>query len=401
MKRILLYFAVCVMLFAKDGDIAILQKDKKLYQELEKKAMEARYENLKNSWIGSVGFSSALSYTHPFSTMQDGFSKTASISFRQNIFESGGIELQMEYAKDRLNYDTLTWESKNQQYLQNIYIILLNINQLNLQIEQSKYKGLNKEVEEIIKKVRYEAGKGDIVELNDAIMSKNLVKKEIISLQHSLSEKEMELAKYTPLKYSEIELKEFASISKDEYLQKNLDILLEESKTTMLQREYEKTKTAYLPKIYLSTGVNYSNSDNALKDAIKDTKSDYASYGASLGLEMPLYDYTKSTKLQESKLEALKQKALVDDKKNEELYNFNEMLSRVDTLKKHIKTIEENIALYDELIEANEISFKSGMTSQYDLEVLKNTQEINRYDILINKIDILKEYAQLYFKIRG
>lgn len=401
MKKVFAYLFLCSLIFANDTSLNILQKDKKLYQELEKKAMESRYQNLKNSWIGGVGFDSSLSYGHPFSTMQDSFSKAASISFRQSIFESGGIELQIEYAKDRLKYDNLVWESKNQQYLQNIYIILLNINQLNLQIEQSRYKGLNKEVEEVIKKVRYEAGKGDIVELNDAIMNKNLIKKEIISLEHSLHEQEIELEKYTPLKYNQIELVELSNISKDNYLQNNLDILQEESKATMLYREYEKTKTSYLPKIYFSTGLNYSNSDNTFSKSMEDTKSDYTSFGASLGLEMPLYDYTKSTKLQESKLEALKQKALVDDKKNEELHNFDEMLSRVDTLKKHIKTIEENIALYDELIEANEVSFKSGMTSQYDLEVLKNTQEINRYDILINNISILKEYAQLYFKIRG
>lgn len=42
-----------------------------------------------------------------------------------------------------------------------------------------------------------------------------------------------------------------------------------------------------------------------------------------------------------------------------------------------------------------------GMTSKYDLEILENTKTINEFDILINKINILQQYAKLYFKIKN
>lgn len=401
MKKLVICSLFCSLALANPNSLEILQKDKKEFQELDKKSIETKYQNLKNNWIGTVGFSSVLSYSHPFSSENDRYGKTAKISFKQSIFESGGIELQMEYAKDKYNYDMLSWNNKNQQYLQNIYNILLEINKINLEIAQTKFKGLNKEIEEIIKTIQYEVGKTDIIELNNAIMSKNLVKKELISLENSLKEQEFELAKYTELKYQEIEIEDFSTINKDEFLDKNLNILQEEAKAIMLNTSYKQAKTDYLPKIYFSTALDYSNSNDTFSRAIKDTKKDYAGASASFGLEMPLYDYNKTTKLEEAKLEVLKQKALINDVKNEESYDFDELLTKIDTYKKHNSTINENINLYEELIKTNEISNQSGMTSTYDLEILKNSQEINYYDLKINDISIMQTYAKLYFKIKN
>ena len=406
MKKILIYSIFCSFALANQNNLQLIQKDKKEYQELDMKSIQTKYENLKNSWIGTVGFSSSISRYHSFgektqSNIDRKFSKKAAISFKQSIFESGGIELQIEYAKDKFNYDMLAWENKNQQYLQNIYNILLEINKVNLQIDQAKYRGLNKEIEEIIKRIQYEAGKTDIIELNNAIMNKNLIKKEIISLENLLKEQEYELAKYTDLKYQEIEILDFSLILKDDFMSKNLNILQEQAKVSMLKTDYEKQKTDYLPKIYFSTGLDYSNSGDTFSTTLKDTNKDDAGGNVALGFEMPLYDYNKSTKLEEAKLEVLKQKAFVNDVKNEESNNFETLLTKIDTYKKHIKTIEDNIKLYDELIKANEISNQAGMTSMYDLDILRNTKEINLYDLKINDISILQQYVKLHFQTRN
>ena len=74
----------------------------------------------------------------------DKLSKNMSIGFSQSIYESGGIELSIQYAKDKYNYDLLSWENINNQILQAVYETLLEISILNLQIEQSEYKLQNK-----------------------------------------------------------------------------------------------------------------------------------------------------------------------------------------------------------------------------------------------------------------
>ncbi|QKF73700.1 RND family efflux system, outer membrane channel protein, TolC family [Aliarcobacter faecis] len=405
MRKIFLFSIVCSFTLANTNSLEILQKDKKETRELQKQSIESSYESLKNDWIGTIDFSSGLTRNHSFSDEQDRnnnrYGKSARIGFTQSIFESGGIELTIAYAKDKLKYDLLSWENQNQQLLQAIYSTLLEIKKLKLQIEQGKYRLENKEIELIIKKIQYDAGKGDIIELNNAVMSKNNQFKENISLENSLKEKEYELSKYTDLKYDQIDIIDFKIVSKDDFVKNNLDILQEDSKVEMLNTSYKKTKTNYLPKVSLSTNASYSYSDSEFDRMIKDTNKDDASGSASLTLSMPLYDYNKSNKLQESKLEYLKQKSQVNDLRNEVAYDYEQILSQIDTYEKHIKTIKENIILYDDLISTNKISNEAGMTSEYDLDILKNTKLINEYDIVINDINIKLQYTKLYFKIKG
>lgn len=165
----------------------------------------------------------------------------------------------------------------------------------------------------------------------------------------------------------------------------------------MLDTSYKKTKTQYLPKVSVSTSLGYSHSDNL--DDSSDSYSDTSSLG--LTLSMPLYDYNKSNKLEESKLEYLKQKIQVNDLKLELSNSYEQILNQIDTYEQYNKTINENIKIYDDLILVNSSSNEAGMTSVYDLDILKNTKIINEYDLVINNINIKLQYSQLYFKIKG
>ncbi len=395
MRKIIVCSLFCSLAFA--NNLEILQKDKKETRELEKKYIESNYETNKNDWISPINLSSGLNRSHSFSTDSDKFSKSVSLGFTQSIYESGGIEFTIQYAKDKLNYDLLSWENENSQILESIYDTLLEIKKIKIQIEQGVYKLANKEIELSIKKIQYEAGDTDIVELNNALMSKNSQIQDNISLENSLKDKVLELSKYTDLKYEEIEILDFRNISKEDYVSKNIDYLVEDAKVEMLNTSYKKTKTNYLPKVSLGLNSSYSNVD----DLIKNANEDETSGSASLTLSVPLYDYNKSNKLQDSKLEYLKQKSSTNDKKNELAYEYEQIINQIDTYKKQNKIIENNINLYDDLIAANRVSNQFGMTSVYDLEILNNTKKVNEYDLQINDINIKLQFSKLYFKIKG
>ena len=49
----------------------------------------------------------------------------------------------------------------------------------------------------------------------------------------------------------------------------------------------------------------------------------------------------------------------------------------------------------------NKSSNSAGMTADYDLEVLQNTQKINEYDLKINDINKKLQYSKLYFKTKA
>ena len=115
---------------------------------------------------------------------------------------------------------------------------------------------------------------------------------------------------------------------------------------------------------------------------------------------MPIFDITKDAKLEKSKLEVLKQKVNINDIKNELAYEYEQILTQINTYDEYEKTVENNLKLYDDLIMVNQSSNAAGMTSDYDLEVLQNTKKINEYDLEINDINKKLQYSKLYFKTK-
>ncbi len=395
MKKIIIPSLFCSLLFSNELDL--LQKDKKELRQIEKEVIQKKYEGAKDDWIGTINLSSGLTRSHSFSKESDSFNKSVSIGFSQSIYESGGIEFGIKYAKDELNSETIAWENKNVEILQTIYETLLTIKKLKLQIEQSDYSLKNKDIELVLKKIQYEAGRVDIIELNNAIMSKNNQQKENISLKNSLKDKEYELSKYTSFKSNEIEIIDFKIIDKEKFLRDNLNIRYENSRVELLDTSYNQLKSSYLPKVSLNTNAGYSDNNDLTKNA--DEQSKNGSVG--LNMSMPLFDITKDAKLEKSKLEVLKQKVNVTDIKNELVYEYEQILAQINTYDEYEKTIDSNLKLYDDLIMVNKSSNSAGMTSDFDLEILQNTKIINEYDLEINDINKKLQYSKLYFKTKA
>ena len=390
MKRIIIFPLFCSLLFA--NELELLQKDKKELRQLEKEVIEKKYESSKDEWIEKINLNSSISKERDFTDDETSdMTRSIGLSFSQSIYESGGIEYSIEYARQQLKSDMLAWENENIALIQAIYEILLEIKKLGLQIEQSDYSLKNKEIELILKRIQYEAGKVDIIELNNAIISKNNQQKENISLMNSLKDKEYELSKYTTLKSNQIKILDFKIIHKDKFLKDNLNIRYENSKVELLDTSYKQLKSSYLPQVSLNTSTTYTNNEN---------KEQNESGKIGISASMPIFDITKDSKLEKSKLEVLKQKVNVTDMQNELIYEYEQILAQINTYDEYEKTIQNNLKLYEDLIMVNKSSNSAGMTADYDLEVLQNTQKINEYDLKINDINKKLQYTKLYFKTK-
>ena len=335
LKRIITLPLFCSLLFANELDL--LQKDKKELRQIEKEVIQKKYESSKDEWIGTINLNSSLGKTRDF-TQDESSDMTRSIglSFSQSLFESGGIEYSIEYARQQLKSDLIAWENQNVALLQAIYETLLAIKKLKLQIEQSDYAIKNKDIELILKKIQYEAGRVDIIDLNNAIMAKNNQQKENISLRNSLKDKEYELSKYTTLKSNEIQIIDFKIVDKDKFLRDNLNIKYENSKVELLDTSYKQLKSSYLPKLSLNTSANYKNNEN---------QENNEAGSVSLNASMPIFDITKDAKLEKSKLEVLKQKVNVTDIQNELVYEYEQILAAINTYDEYEKTTINNLKL--------------------------------------------------------
>ena len=391
MRKVIILPLFCSFLFA--NEIEILQKDKKELRQIEKEIIQKKYESAKDEWIGTINLNSTLGKNRDFSENESSdMTRSMGLSFSQSIYESGGIEYSIEYARQQLRSDLIAWENQNVALIQAIYETLLAIKKLKLQIEQSDYALKNKDIELILKKIQYEAGKVDIIDLNNAVMAKNNQLKENISLKNSLKDKEYELSKYTTLKSKDIKIIDFKIVDKEKFLKANLNIRYENSKVELLDTAYNQLKSSYLPKVSLSTSAKYSNDEN---------KENNESGTIGLTASMPLFDITKDAKLEKSKLEVLKQKVSVTDMQNELIYEYEQILAQINTYDEYEKTISDNLKLYEDLIMVNKSSNAAGMTADYDLEVLQNTQKINEYDLQINDVNKKLQYTKLYFKTKA
>ena len=390
MKKIIILPLFCSFLFA--NEIELLQKDKKELRQIEKEIIQKKYEAAKDEWIGTINLNSTLGKNRDFTEDENSdMTRSLGLNFSQSIFESGGIEYSIEYARQQLKSDLIAWENQNIALIQAIYETLLTIKKLKLQIEQSDYSLKNKEIELILKKIQYEAGRVDIIDLNNAVMSRNNQQKDNISLKNLLKDKEYELSKYTTLKSNEIKIIDFKIVDKDKFLKDNLNIRYENSKVELLDTSYKQLKSSYLPKVSLTTNAKYSNDENKINNE-----------SGTIGLtaSMPLFDITKDAKLEKSKLEVLKQKVNVTDIQNELVYEYEQILAQINTYDEYEKTISDNLKLYEDLIMVNKSSNAAGMSADYDLEVLQNTQKINQYDLQINDINKKLQYTKLYFKTK-
>jgi len=402
LRKLFIFLLTFTYLFANEDGLKLLKDDKKEYRKLDKESILKKYDYSKNSWIGTINLDASVSTTHPFDkSKDDNYSKQASIGFTQSLFESGGIWSKIDNAKSTFDYDLLSWENENSELLLSIYSTLLEIKKLKYQQFQNRIKYENKDIELIIKKIQYEAGKSDIIELNNAVMSKNIAYRDVISVENSLKQKELELAKYTDLKYENIEILDFKPISKEDFLQKNFSLLKEDARVAILNSSYKIDRSKYLPKLTLNANARYSNTKDDFNNMLSDTRKEDSQSTASLNFSMPLFDYNMSSKLQESKIEVLKQQTYLNDLKSDMESDFEQILTKIDTYEKISKSIDDNIKLYEDLIKANRVSNQAGMTASYDLEILENSKKINEYDLLINDINIIQEYSKLYFKIRG
>lgn len=396
LKRAVIVLGLLTTLLCAD-DLSLLNKEKQELREVEKKILEQKHEASKNSWISPVNMSGSITRNHSFSEESNNLRKAVSIGFSQSVFESGGIGFTIDYANDKFKSDLLAWENENKQILLSLYNTLLEINKLNIELKQNKVELENAEIELTLKRIQYENGNSDITELNDAIMAKNNQRQQNVNLQNSLKQQKIELAKYTTLQFEEIQLLNFSAVDEKTYLNNHIDLLYEDALVQLAQTAYNQQKTDYLPKLSFSASASYTHNE----DMVNEDKEESTDGSVGLTLSMPLYDINKKPTLEKARLEILKQKVTRMDLKNELLQEFEAALNKINTYREYNQILKENIALYGDLIEVNQASNAVGMSSDFDLEILKNTKVINEYGIEINHINMQQEYAKLYFKVKA
>lgn len=396
MKKHINFYFILFLLFetllsAQDTDLLSDEKKNILYQQ--QKKYESEHEKLHDDWIAPLNLGASYGYDKSANGME-GDMKKISASISQDIFRSGGITYKINYADAKKRADEIGLNQQIAALNEELFNALLNYKKKGYELKQSKKKLINHDIEIFIKRQLYDAGKADITELNNALMSKSSEQKNFVSLEYAMVKAKLDISKLSDIDPDTYPLYSFDLVEENEYIKNSFDVRYAHAASQTYEQLYHVTKSGYLPSISINGTLGYQ--DYGSKESFSGYNGDF--YSAGISINIPLA-YNASAAKEEAKATYLKQSAEALDK--ERLLGVSYMQSR-ELIKSYSHAIEisaKNLLLYDELIAVIKAGVESGYKTGYDLQTIKNSKAIEEYAIKINEINIELELAKLHFAL--
>ncbi len=375
-------------------DFSLLSAPKHEVLRYEKENIDAEHEKLRTNWLSPINLNG--SYSSAKSAQGGIHSDTRSVwaSFSQDIFRSGGITYQIEYADAQKESRLIALQQTTAKLNGQIFNTLLSLKKSGYQLEQNNLRLKNKEIEIFIKRQLYDAGKVDITELNNALMDKSGELKSRAALRAAIAQYRLELSKNSDIDAETFALPAFVLSEKEQFLHNQFDIAYARSQSQTLLHRYDITQAGYLPTVALNGTLGYQNVD--ARELPNDYRGQY--YNAGITLSLPLA-YNASATMQEARSAYLKENAQITDKTRENEALYRQSLELIASYEEVITITSDNLKLYDDLIQAVQSGVNAGVKTGYDLQTLKNTKAIEELEIQINRINIQIELAKLHFAI--
>lgn len=396
---LIVHSVLCSVIFAQESTPELdeyISKNKQEYYRLEDEKIDSQSDVLRDSWISPI----MLNYSYGVSEAYDTESKThkSSISIDQPIFQSGGIYYGIKFAEASRRYLKYSADVAKRKLIKDAVSLLMQIRQNDIRIQKQYLLIKNAQIDLEQKKESYLNGQLDSGFLNSAIIEKNIVTQALYDME---ANKEKLLSKFraiSDLDHTTASIPKLALIKEDEFLTNNISYKL--SKSLSQKNDYAKNTTIaqYLPKVSVYAGYNWDKTENFNVggasiggDNVRST--DYLTYG--LKASMPLNINTLDD-VQSAKIEHLESKILELDKKRELKAVYEQVVQNIENLDKKKQLSIENSELYSELLAETEALYGAGYKTVYDVEMLRNSLEVQNKDIEIYDLDRQLELLTLY-----
>jgi outer membrane protein TolC len=386
-----LFLLSSAALFGNEVDLLSKEKKELLFQE--QKRYESEHEKLKNNWIAPLNLNASYGYDKSANDTHSDMKKIqASIS--QDIFRSGGISYAINYADAKKRADELGLFKEISSLNEDLFLSLLGYKKNSYELEQSTKRVANYDIEIFIKRQLYSAGKVDITELNNALMSKSGELKNYALLEANRAKYRLEISKLSDIDPESYPLYTFELVQEESYLKDSFDLQYADAQSKTYQQLYNITKSSYLPSLSINGSAGYQSYD--ARERLMGYDGGF--YSAGLSLNIPLA-YNASATKNEAKATFLKSSATLQDKERSLRASYAQAIELIKSYKRYIEITSKNLSLYDELITVIQAGVDMGYKTGYDLQTLKNSKDIEQFNIKINEINIELELAKLHFSI--
>lgn len=378
-------------LLAQDKALALddyISKNKQELYRLEEQKTDLDSDMLRDSWIAPI----MLNHTNGVSEAYNNKSSTkkTSIAIDQPIFQSGGIYYGIKLAQASRIYSKYSIEVARRKLIKDAISYLMQIKQSDEKIKKQQLLIKNSEINLEQKKESYSNGQLDSGFLNSAIVERNNIIQTLYELQANKERLISKFSAISDLEYQHAKIPNLQLIEEDEFLSNNISYALSKSLSEKNRYSSDVTTTKYLPKVSIYGGYNWD--DTANLDA-SDKKTNYATYGLKLSIPLSVSTFDD---IESSKLEYLESKNLELDKKRELKATFEQVMQNIKNFDKKKLLSIQNTKIYGELLEETAELYHSGYKTEFDVEVLKNSSEVQKLDTFIYEFDKQLELLTLY-----
>jgi len=366
-----------------------ISKNKKEQFDYDFKKNEAESSKLRDSWIAPLNLNYSHTKSNPYGDEQT--SENAAIKMDQPIFQSGGIYYGIKFAEASKIYSNYSIDVVKRKLIKDAISLLMQIKQMDLKISKQKLQIENSEINLAQKKEGYLNGQLDSGFLDSAIVERNILiqalydietnKERVISKFHAISDMNHENASVPTLKL----------ITQEQFLEQN--IILGMSESEIIKNGYAKdlSVTKYLPRVNATAGYSWDKSNTSYQ--FGPNEKEYYSFGFKANLPLDINSFKD---VESSKIDYLKSKLVVEDRKRELIALFEQVMQNIDNFEKKKQLSVENRDIYEKLLVDTQDLFRAGYKTQYDVELLQNSLEIQKGDVEIYEIDKQLELLTLY-----
>ena len=384
-----LYSTVLIASEKNDSLDSYISKNKKEQFNYDYQKTEAESSKLRDSWIAPINLQYSYSKSDPYETEQT--SENASVKMDQPLFQSGGIYYGIKFAEASRIYSNYSVDVAKRKLVKDAVSLLMQIKQMGLKIEKQKLQIKNAEINLELKKEQYLSGQLDSGFLDNAILDRNLVIQALYDIE---TNKERLISKFnsiSDMSYKDAAIPHLETINEEQFLGDN--IILEMSQSEIEKNRYNSNITIakYLPRVSLTAGYNWSRSNSTFQFGANE--KNYYDYGLKAFIPIDINSFRD---VESSKIDFLKSKAVIEDRKIELRALFEQVMQNINNFEKKRVLSIQNRDIYEKLLADTRDLFNAGYKTNYDVELLENSVSIQKIDLEVFEIDKQLELLTLY-----
>ncbi len=362
--------------------------DKRLKDfDLSQEQIKEDSSKLRKDWINPI------TYQYTNNLGEDDKTQRSMISINQPIFQSGGIYQAIKYADNSYKYADLDLAQQKKELIKEALNYLYNIEKANLNIQKAKYTLENAKIDVNRKKEQVLNGFLDASFLDDALLTLNTTKNNLVDLKYQKQELINNFNNISSSDYTNFELPTFTIFSEKEFLENNINLKKIEADVDKKNNYSYMTMAKYLPSVNAYyTYSKYHDTDNNTKYS----KENDQTFG--LTVTVP-FDSRTYNDVQSKRIDYLKSKLNLENSLNDEKTFFKSKLQKISMIEERLQITKDDLEVYNSILKIINEEKEAQLKTQSDLDTLQNSQKIKSLDLKIYEIDKQLELLEMYVKL--